>query len=252
MDTFDQHEPLGKAFAGSLATHAALAGVFILAGVLHFTDSWGTQKSSSGTVGVTMVSTIPIQRHEGPKNPVANDTNNLAPQETMPVKVKQEVKAPDPKAIQIPDRLKKPEKVKPKPAPPPLDYKPMAYQNNQVYTKSPQAMSSPMYGIKGAGGIDVGPASILGNKFGAYTDLMVSQIQQHWNTADVRAAPTQRCAISFAIARNGSVTNVQVSHPSGSFLLDTSAKRAILDAAPLPTLPPAFPGSEATVELWFQ
>jgi TonB family protein len=48
------------------------------------------------------------------------------------------------------------------------------------------------------------------------------------------------------------VSNVQVSQPSGNYLLDTSAKRALLDANPLPALPREFTQNEATVELWFQ
>jgi TonB family protein len=60
------------------------------------------------------------------------------------------------------------------------------------------------------------------------------------------------CAVSFTIARNGTVTNVQVTHPSGDYLLDTSSKRAVLDSNPLPALPTEFPRNDATVELRFQ
>jgi outer membrane biosynthesis protein TonB len=45
---------------------------------------------------------------------------------------------------------------------------------------------------------------------------------------------------------------VQVTQPSGDYLLDTSAKRAVLDATPLPPLPAEFERNDATVELWFQ
>jgi len=160
------------------------------------------------------------------------------------------VKAPETEGIAIPDRLKKnPKKVT---APPPVAYKPMPYQPNQVYSKSPQAANSPMFGMSGAGGIDIGPASVLGNRFGGYVQLMRDRIAQHWSTSDVRATPQQKCSISFTIARNGTVTNVQVSKPSGNYLLDTSAKRAVIDANPLPGLPREFEKSEATVELDFQ
>ncbi|HEY4086246.1 MAG TPA: energy transducer TonB, partial [Bryobacteraceae bacterium] len=63
---------------------------------------------------------------------------------------------------------------------------------------------------------------------------------------------TQRVGISFTISRNGAVSNVNVSHPSGSYDLDISARRAVADANPLPPLPREFNKSEATVELWFQ
>jgi protein TonB len=109
-----------------------------------------------------------------------------------------------------------------------------------------------MYSMKGAGGIDIGPQSVLGTRFGAYVDLMRERVAQHWNTADVRALPSQKCGVTFTIARDGSVSNVQVADPSGNYLLDTSAKRAVLDASPLPALPREFPRNDATVELWFQ
>jgi protein TonB len=109
-----------------------------------------------------------------------------------------------------------------------------------------------MYAVQGAGGIDMGTASVLGFKYGAYVDLMRSKIASKWNTADVRALASQRVGITFTIARDGSVSDVKVSHASGSFDLDTSAHRAVLDANPLPALPAGVPRNEATVELFFQ
>jgi TonB family protein len=129
---------------------------------------------------------------------------------------------------------------------------PEPYKSNQVPSHIPQAANTPMYGIQGSGGIDIGPASVLGSRFGAYVELMRDRISQRWNTASVHSLPSQKCAVSFTIARNGTVTNVQVTQPSGDYLLDTSAKRAVLDANPLPPLPPQFERNDATVELWFQ
>ena len=76
-------------------------------------------------------------------------------------------------------------------------------------------------------------------------------VQEHWLDC-CWYLPWQKCSVSFTIARNGTVTNVQVSKPSGNYLLDTSAKRAVIDANPLPALPREFEKNEATVELWFQ
>ena len=250
--TLDQPESLGKPFLGSVATHAALVGVVIAFNVLHLTDNWGAPRASSGSVGVTMVTTVPIQRHQGPVNPLANDTKNIVPQQTIVEKVKPQEKEPDPKAIELKGKVEKPKKTPPKPVVPASMLKAQAYQPNQVYSTAPQAASSPMYGIQGAGGIDIGATSVLGSRFGAYVNLMSSQISQHWNRADVRARPTDKCAVSFTIARSGVVSNVQISHPSGNVLLDNSAKRAIIDSNPLPSLPPTFTGNDATVELWFQ
>jgi len=252
VQTYDQRDPIGKPFAGSLLAHGALAGLFAVSGYLHLSNkNWGSEHASSGSVGVNMV-TIPIPRNEGHINPLANDTDNLAPQEVTPVKAKPVVKAPEPDAIALRDPREKPKKNSPKPQPPAATFRPMQYQSNQVYSKSPQAVSSPMYGMQGSGGIDIGPASVLGTRFGAYVDLMKQRISQHWNTADVRAQASQKCAVSFTIARNGTVSNIQITQPSGSYLLDTSAKRAILDSNPLPELPAQYSGSSVPVELWFQ
>lgn len=248
LDERGRQGSLGGPFARSLAAHLLLGGLMFFPGFLK-PDQWGSPHASSGSVGVGLVQTIPIPRNEGKTNPLANDTKNLAPQEELQPAKKAVQKAPDPDALAIGDRTDKKKASKPTR---PETYRPMQYQANQVYTKTAQSASSPMYGMAGSGGIDIGPASILGTKFGAYAQLLRDRIAQHWNTADVRATPSQKAAVSFTIARNGTISNVQVTQPSGSYLLDTSAKRAILDANPLPALPPQFDRSEATVELWFQ
>jgi TonB family protein len=106
--------------------------------------------------------------------------------------------------------------------------------------------------MQGASGVDVGAASVLGDKCGAYADIMRDKIAGKWNRADVNAAPSQKAGVTFTIAKNGSVSGVKLSHTSGSFLLDQSAQRAVLDANPLPALLAPCDRNEATVELWFQ
>jgi TonB family protein len=248
---YNWHEPLGKAFTGSLLTHGLIVGFVFLSGMFSMKDKWGSLYAASGSIGVNVVTTIPLPRPEGPANPLANDTKSIVPQEPAPPKPKPEVKAPEPEAVQIPDKLAKPKKPSPKPQSSTV-FRPQQYQSNQVYTPTPQAANSPLYGMKGAGGIDIGPASELGNRFGWYTTLMSDRISQHWDRADVRADPSQKCAVSFTIARNGAVSNVQITRPSGSYLLDTSARRAVLDSNPMPALPREFDKNQVSVEVWFQ
>jgi TonB family protein len=248
---YSDHEPLGKAFTGSLLTHGLFFGIVLASGLFNLKDNWGSPHASSGSVGVNLVKTIPIPRHEGPTNPLANDTKSIAPQEPAPAKPKPQVKLPEPNAIPIPNKFEKPKKVSPKPPSTTL-FRPQQYQANQVYSQVPQAANSPMYGMKGAGGVAIGPATELGDRFGWYQTLMSDRISQHWDRADVRASPSQRCVISFTISRDGTVSNVQITQPSGSYLLDTSAKRAILDSNPLPALPREFDKNKVSVEVWFQ
>ena len=109
-----------------------------------------------------------------------------------------------------------------------------------------------MYGLQGTSGIDVDKASVLGDKCGAYADIMRDKIAGKWNRAGVNATPSQKAGVTFTIAKNGSVSNVKLSNPSGNFLLDQSAERAVDDANPLPALTAPCDRNEATVELWFQ
>jgi periplasmic protein TonB len=247
------HDPMGKSFTGSLIAHGIVVALVATSGLFRLThNQFGTTAATSGSVGVDIVKTIPIPRREGPTNPLANDSTSVVPQAPAPVKLQKQVKAQPEKAIEIPDKTAKPKKLSPKPQITDLFKPPAPYKDNQVFSRTPQALNSPMYGMQGAGGIDVGPASVLGNEYGAYANLVRDRIGQHWNRSNLHSSPDQKCAVTFTIQRNGSVTNVQISQPSGDYLLDTSAKRAILDSDPLPSLPPNFPRNEATVELWFQ
>jgi protein TonB len=213
-------------------------------------NNFGSARASSGSVGVNIVPTIPIPQRPAPVNPLANDTTSIVTQQPAPVKLQKQVKAQPEKAIPIPDKVQKPKKLSPQQQMAALLKPPEPYKNNQVFSNTPQAASSPLLGVKGSSGIDVGPASVLGERFGQYGDLVRDLVAQHWNRANLHSS--QKCAVSFTIARNGTVTNVQVTQTSGDYLLDTSAKRAVLDTSPLPPLPREFEHNEATVELWFQ
>lgn len=247
-------DPLGKAFFGSLATHALVAGALLASGFLHFQhETFGSQSTNSGSIGVDIVKTIPIPRNDGPTNPLANDTKSIAPQAPAPVlKQREQVKEQPKDAIAIPDQVQKKKKISPQQQVTTLFRPPEAYKPNKVYSTVPQQANSPMFGMQGSHGIDVGQQSILGSQFGAYANLMRDRIAQHWNRSNLHSSPDQTCTVTFTIARDGTVSNVQISQPSGDYLLDTSAKRAILDSNPLPALPPQFPRNDATVQLSFQ
>src|SRR4051794_12834679 len=100
MDTMPPPDPLGKYLAGSLGVHAAIIGLAIFSGMLKFSNSsWGSEHASTGSVGATMVTSIPIPRNQAPENPLASDTDSNVPQAPAPVKVQPQVKVAEPKAI---------------------------------------------------------------------------------------------------------------------------------------------------------
>ncbi len=98
-------------------------------------------------------------------NPLANDTTSVVPQAPEPVvKVEKQVKAQPENAIPIPDKIDKHRKVVAEPKVQSLFRPPEPYKSNQVYSNVPQAAVSPMYGMKGSAGIDLGPDSVLGTQ----------------------------------------------------------------------------------------
>lgn len=246
-------DPMGKSFTGSLIAHGIVVFLVTTTGLFSLTKRhFGDPTPSSGSVGVDIVKTIPIPRREGPVNPLANDSDSVIPQEPKPVKLQKQVEKQPEKAIELPDKTPKPKKLSPDRQVRDLFKPPEPYKTNQVFSNAPQAAVSPMFGKQGSGGIDFGQASVLGDRYGAYANLIHDRIGQHWNRADLHSSPQQICTITLTIHRNGSVTNVHISKPSGDYVLDASAQRAILDSDPLPPLPPDFPHNEITVDLYFQ
>jgi TonB family protein len=249
LDILDERDPLGLPFIGSLFVHAWVVALLFF--------GWYWMNRAKETLGdlhpaggpayaVSPVHNIPIPQREAPQNPVANDTQSTVP--TAPAKQTAEKQpAPDKNAIEIPEKIKKQ-------APKPLHerhYTQPAPQN-QVYSRSPQALSSPMYSTPGgAGQIGVGPNSMLGNRFGAYGELVRGRIAQAWRTNGLphsQAAPT---IVSFTVLRDGTVRDVRVTQSSGNPSIDNSAWRAVLESSPLPKFTVDIPYSEISAEFTF-
>ena len=248
----DESDRLGRPLTISLAVHLALAGLLLLGAVIKRQSTPMGVESPGMGVAVTAVKTIPIPRKDGQINHLANDTDSVVPQErVLKLREQRPVKPPEPeKAIEIPTKVAP--KAIPKPASP-IQYRPrQEYAKNQVFSRTPEALKSVQVGVQGGGGVGIGPSSPFGYQFGAYAQQIRDLISQKWNQSGVNASPAMRSTITFQIMRDGSIANVQIAEPSGSYTLDTSAKRAVLDASPLPPLPPGFNRNEADVELWFQ
>src|SRR5580658_2200861 len=140
------HDSMGKAFAGSLVTHGVVVAMLVSSGFWNLTkNNFGSQATSTGSIGVDIVKTIPIPRNEGPVNPLANDSKSIVPEAPAPVKLQKQVKAEPEKAIPIPDKIDK-RKLSPQKQAETLFRPPVPYKNNQVFSNVPQAANSAMYG----------------------------------------------------------------------------------------------------------
>jgi protein TonB len=248
-DTLNRGPSLGKPLFGSVMVHSAVIAALLIGWTFSKPlPPFGDEKVSHGTVGIAVVNTIRIPSKDARENRLAHDTNSVVPQAPPEKKVvpKKEIAKEDPKAVPIPDKIKKPQRVAPEPV-----YKPQPYKPNQVYSTTPEALKSFNIAMQGNEGIGVGPNNTLGLRFGYYVDLMRSQIARHWSTAGL-AGDTHRVQITFTILRDGTVRDAKIAQPSGNYTLDSSALRAVLEASPLPQLPQGYDKDSAPVELWFQ
>jgi protein TonB len=257
VDILDQRDPVGKPFAGSLLFHGSL--FLFVAGASYLGPkpiSLGDPNPAPGAIGVSMVKTIPIPRHEGPLNRLANDTQSIVPMAPEPKVAPKPVvkeKLPPPDAVLIPKREKtKPKRIE-RAAQPPQFKADRLPDVNQVYSTTPQRMSAPEYQMQGTNGIGIGKtANPFGEQFGWYAQLIRDRISSKWNRADVTSRPHAKAILRFILMADGSVQNVQLSQSSGSPTLDTSSQRALMDASPLPPLPKALNRSSVTIDLEFE
>ena len=256
-DILDQPEALGKSFAGSLVFHVGLLAAVLAMGWVSSANRLLLGDPNGGRMGsvlINPVATVNLPGRRGPINPVANDTKSAVPTPPL-VKPKPvpQVKAPDPKAIELPS-LNATRKPSPAAAPPDKFRAQQKNVENQIYTPAGQRANSPQYQTQGAGGVGVGTNSPFGNQFGFYADLLRQQVSRNWKTADIdariRTAP--QVVVLFTLRRDGSVTGVRITQKSGISALDISAQRAIYDAAPFPKLPDQFPKNEAEIEFVFE
>ena len=252
-DILDQRDPMGVPLTESLLFHAALLASIVVAPMLaHKPFQLGDPNHHSGAIGVDVVKSIPIPRPEGQINRLANDTKSVLPQEPKPKvapKPVEKVKAPPPDAIRISDKAKE----KPKKRASALDTFPpdVPFKKNQLYSDTPQRAISPNFGMQGNNGVGFGPTTPFGDQYGWYAQQISDRINQKWNRADVSSAPHARAIIRFTLLRDGSVQNIKLAQPSGSYTLDTSAQRAVLDAK-LPAFPPGFPSNSISLDVNFE
>jgi protein TonB len=254
-DILDERESLRKPLVGSVALHIAVFAAVLVGPVMHgfrSHEQWGDLNGGGpGSIAVNVVNRIPLPGRSGPLNPVANDTKSVVP--SPPPEAKKAVpRAPEPDAIPLRGK-----DATRRPAPPSASVNKWRAQQkdlpNQMYSAAGQGLVSPMVGQTGGGGVGFGN-SPFGRRFGNYATILRDAVARKWNTSDVdprvRTAPP--VVVMFTILRNGQVKNVRVVQRSGMSLLDSSAERAIYDAAPFAPLPSEYEGSEATIEFWFE
>jgi protein TonB len=248
-DILDQQESLRGPFVGSVALHAAVAGALIISTLSfnHSREVWGGATHAGDAVAVNAVKSIPLPSRSGRENPVANDTESQVPQAPKP-EPKKQVKVPEEKAIPLKSRTaqKQPKQQAQQ------RYRPEPLRENQVTAAQAPAMVSRMFQKPGGGAVGLGQNNSLGNRFGAYADLVTQRVTDKWQTSGLAGQSAPIAIVTFDIMRDGSVRNAKIAQPSGNSTVDYSALRAVMDASPFPPLPAEYDRNVASVELQFQ
>jgi protein TonB len=256
IDILGEQEPLRKPLLFSAVLHGTLVLTLVLQGVVltRPRDMWGNPNSlGGGSVGITPVSQIPLPSRGGEVNPLANDTASAVPEPPAAKQKAKRVAETDPTAIAIKSRSKQkqPSRFEASVSRSKL---PVSEAANQIYSSTGRALSSPMVGQTGSGGVGMGPGGAFGNRFGSYRDLLEQRVASKWRTTDVNPAlqTAPAAIVTFVIHRDGSSSDVRLEESSGDKALDYSAMRAIYEAGTFPPLPAAYDRNEARIEFWFQ
>lgn len=260
-EILDEPERLRGPFLGSLLFHGGLIGLFVVVTVTHLfngkVEHWGDPNGGRfGSVAVNAVSSIPLPNRSSTPNPVANDTESQVPQAPPKLKAqpKPKVKAPEPDAIPLKSPRATTRRESVAASQPNKWQEKQTYRENQLYSASGQVASSPMYAMRGGGGVGIGTDSPLGTQYGWYANLLLQLIGQHWHpsTLDARTQVTD-AIVQFTLLRNGSLVpgSVRLIQTSGNRELDYSAQRALLDVNQFPALPAQFPRDRVDLQVHF-
>jgi len=215
-------EPMMAPAAGSLLLHGGLVALLLayglLTGLIHH-NQWGG--AGSGAIQVNVVSALPLPSDQPPNdNMLATDTPSKAPAEPA-AKTKQAV---DESTLAIADKQKKQKQISRKAQqhePEPDNLARYGEQSGSSMARSiqPQGFSS-------------GQTTVSDGDFGSRFSWYVEGINRKMTASSFRqevdphTPKGSRAYIQFAIHRDGSVSNVQMSQNSGSQTLDRACMRA--------------------------
>lgn len=249
-----REESLSVPFLSSALLHGFIAGAaigFALWEGPRRTPFGDERPMPGGSISITTTARIPVPTRDAPPNPVARDTDSVAPA-PPPKPEPPKPRAPEPDAVPLKGREVKPQRTPPRPT------STQRYETldkpNQVFDRGGPAASSPLYGMPGSGGIGLTDGSPFKGRFGDYERLIRRLVGEKWRTQDVdaRLQTAPPVTIAFDILRDGTARNVRVAQPSGNYSVDRSAQRAIFDVGRFPPLPAAFERDVAAVEFTFR
>ncbi len=211
---------------GSLAVHFAIAIVVIVAPSL--------RGRTVPPMDVPVVSLAGSLRTPSPPSLPRVAPASTSPPVPTPAPPREPVKQPGPKIPKAPapDKPRKEPKQETEPGPP----VPAPTPAPPEPTPSQGAAGT---GVPAAGGIT---ALESGDpEFAWYRASVIAALRSRWTRPVIEdAMGTITATVAFEIRRDGSVQDVRVESPSGVSVMDRSVLRAVIEATPLPPLPPSW------------
>lgn len=213
---------LGRFVSGSLAAHGLVLATIVVVPLLH---------RATPAVDNAMVVELAAPAAAAPPAPAAKASVATPPPPPPPKEAHTVREVPPPKP---PEKEKKKAS---KPSPPP------APSAAPAATPAPASAAPPA--LPKATGTGVTPSLGGGEAvLGWYQSAVKSALESAWIKPFLEnPGTTYSVTVAFDIARDGTVRNVRIVAPSGVPSLDRSAERAVLDASPLPPVPPAWRGT---------
>lgn len=247
-------EKWGKPLLISLVFHGLMVASVFLTAFYPFRrgGSWGTGIGGEGAISVTVVRSLPGIPLPSPDAQTLSKTVDLT---KGLYKSEPKPKVKEPEATRLPKFEKeKPERYRSRPS-----------RVDEV--KEPPLVGAIPYGQGGApalpygqfqvgstsAGMDFGGEGGFGEKFPWYVEAVRRRISSNWliSTIDPSIQWAPRVILTFEIARDGSVLNLQFLRRSGLPTVDQAALRAVQDSSPMDRLPSEYRGSRVSVEFWF-
>jgi len=246
-------DPLGGGFAGAILLHVLILAAVLFSGFVFHSkgENWGSSTATNGAIQASMVSDIPLPSKQppDPDNPLMTDNPSPAPIPPQP----HTVETPPPDAIPIPEPKPKTLAAKTTPAPP-LHPQITKLQPTKVATfEAPGVNMSMSSTVTKAGTFSVGYTDVaFGTRFAYYSTLIKQKVESQWLTSMLDAnAAGHRVSITFQVERDGTLTHIQIEHPSGDATLDQSALRALQRVDTFGPLPDGYTGSHINVQYYF-
>ncbi len=210
--------PRSSFVVGSAVAHLALVTLIV------FLPSFGKDRQlPDDFIVVTPVAEVPGDPGvQAAAPPVAQ---RQAPPEPLPEPEGARVEESVPKIVEKPKKKKPEEKPEP----------------NRTAPPTPAATGPGADVAAGGGptGVDIASVGLEDLELAWYRDQVIAALKSRWRQPALEGLrESVAVTISFRIARDGSISEARIEGTSGVPSLDRSALRAVIEANPLPPLPP--------------